>query len=49
MRAAAGGAPVHIRDPQCVSKTFPDYFSTLASLVSPESVQRNVMRDQARS
>lgn len=35
--AAAGGVPVHIRDPQCVSKTFPDYFSALASLVSPPS------------
>jgi 3-phosphoshikimate 1-carboxyvinyltransferase len=47
--AAAGGAPIHIRDPQCVSKTFPGYFSALASLVSPEAVERSVMRDQARS
>jgi 3-phosphoshikimate 1-carboxyvinyltransferase len=33
--AAAGGVPVHIRDPQCVAKTFPDYFSVLRSLVRP--------------
>jgi 3-phosphoshikimate 1-carboxyvinyltransferase len=46
--AAAGGVPVHIRDPQCVSKTFPEYFSALASLVSPPST-RSVTRDQARS
>ena len=31
--AAAGGVPVHVRDPQCVSKTFPDFFSRLAALV----------------
>jgi 3-phosphoshikimate 1-carboxyvinyltransferase len=30
---AAGGVPVHIRDPQCVAKTFPDYFDRLAELV----------------
>ncbi len=30
---AAGGVPVHIRDPGCVSKTFPDYFDRLAELV----------------
>ena len=30
---AAGGVPVHIRNPQCVSKTFPDYFDRLAELV----------------
>lgn len=30
---AAGGVPVHIRDPGCVSKTFPDYFERLAELV----------------
>jgi 3-phosphoshikimate 1-carboxyvinyltransferase len=46
--AAVGGMPVHIRDPQCVSKTFPDYFDVLASLVSPPA-KRSVMRDQARS
>jgi 3-phosphoshikimate 1-carboxyvinyltransferase len=33
--AAVGGQPVHIRDPKCVSKTFPDYFEALASLVTP--------------
>jgi len=30
--AAAGGVPVHIRDPGCVAKTFPDYFDRLATL-----------------
>ena len=30
---AAGGVPVHIRNPQCVTKTFPDYFDRLAELV----------------
>lgn len=29
---AAGGRPVHIRDPGCVAKTFPDYFDRLATL-----------------
>ena len=31
--AAAGGVPVHIRDPACVSKTFPQFFAELAGLV----------------
>ena len=31
---ALGGVPVRINDPDCVSKTFPEYFSVLASLVS---------------
>ena len=31
---AAGGVPVHIRNPECVSKTFPGYFDRLADLVS---------------
>jgi 3-phosphoshikimate 1-carboxyvinyltransferase len=44
--AAAGGVPVHIRDPRCVAKTFPDYFDRLAVLTTGE-VQP--MRDQARS
>jgi 3-phosphoshikimate 1-carboxyvinyltransferase len=30
--AALGGAPVTIRDPGCVSKTFPDYFAVYASI-----------------
>ena len=30
---AAGGVPVHIRDPGCVTKTFPGYFQRLAELV----------------
>jgi 3-phosphoshikimate 1-carboxyvinyltransferase len=33
--AAAGGIPVVIRDPGCVSKTFPTFFDVLASLSSP--------------
>jgi 3-phosphoshikimate 1-carboxyvinyltransferase len=31
--AACGGVPVHINDPRCVAKTFPDYFSRLDALV----------------
>lgn len=30
---APAGVPVHIRDPQCVAKTFPNYFDELAQLV----------------
>ena len=30
--AAVSGLPVHIRDPACVAKTFPDYFDRLATL-----------------
>ena len=30
---AAGGIPVHIRDPGCVTKTFPGYFDHLAEMV----------------
>jgi len=33
--AAAGGVPVHIRDPQCVAKTYPDFFKALHSLRRP--------------
>jgi 3-phosphoshikimate 1-carboxyvinyltransferase len=33
--AALGGVPVTINDPQCVSKTFPDYFDTLAEITAP--------------
>lgn len=33
--AAAGGVPVHIRDPGCVSKTFPRFFAELERLVRP--------------
>ncbi len=29
---ALGGVPVRINDPQCVSKTFPDYFATLRQI-----------------
>ena len=34
--AATGGLPVHIRDPRCVSKTFPGFFAQLASLTAPD-------------
>ena len=30
---ALGGVPVRINDPQCVAKTFPDYFSALRSIL----------------
>jgi 3-phosphoshikimate 1-carboxyvinyltransferase len=30
--AAAGGVPVHVRDPGCVGKTFPTFFDELARL-----------------
>ncbi len=30
--AALGGVPVRINDPECVRKTFPDYFAVLRSL-----------------
>jgi 3-phosphoshikimate 1-carboxyvinyltransferase len=30
--AAVGGVPVRINDPECVAKTFPDYFDVLASI-----------------
>ena len=33
--AALGGVPVTINDPQCVSKTFPDYFDALAEITAP--------------
>ena len=35
--AALGGVPVTINDPDCVAKTFPDYFKVLASLVGRDS------------
>ena len=43
---AAAGVAVHIRNPQCVAKTFPDYFDRLAALTASEK-QR--MFDPARS
>jgi 3-phosphoshikimate 1-carboxyvinyltransferase len=30
--AALGGVPVRINDPQCVAKTFPEYFVALDSI-----------------
>ncbi len=47
--AAVGGVRVHIRDPKCVAKTFPDYFTSLASLVDGARGARHVTPDQARS
>ena len=35
--AATGGVPVHIREPRCVSKTFPRFFEELASLTAPSA------------
>jgi 3-phosphoshikimate 1-carboxyvinyltransferase len=32
---ALGGVPVTINDPQCVNKTFPDYFDALAEIAAP--------------
>ena len=32
--AAAGGVPVHVREPGCVAKTYPGYFDALTSLVA---------------
>ena len=31
--AALGGAPVTIKDPGCVAKTFPDYFEKFTALI----------------
>jgi 3-phosphoshikimate 1-carboxyvinyltransferase len=33
--AAFGGVPITINDPQCVNKTFPEYFSEFARIVGP--------------
>jgi 3-phosphoshikimate 1-carboxyvinyltransferase len=33
--AAAGGVRVHVREPRCVAKTFPDYFTQLERLCAP--------------
>jgi len=33
--ACLGGVPVRINDPQCVNKTFPDYFDRFADLLAP--------------
>jgi 3-phosphoshikimate 1-carboxyvinyltransferase len=33
---ALAGVPVTLRDPDCVAKTFPDYFQRLASLAQPQ-------------
>jgi 3-phosphoshikimate 1-carboxyvinyltransferase len=33
--AVFGGVPVTINDPQCVNKTFPEYFTEFARIVAP--------------
>jgi 3-phosphoshikimate 1-carboxyvinyltransferase len=33
--AACAGAAVRINDPQCVAKTFPDYFEAFAGITRP--------------
>jgi 3-phosphoshikimate 1-carboxyvinyltransferase len=33
--AALGGIPIRILDPNCVAKTFPDYFATFSHIVFP--------------
>ena len=35
--AALGGVPVRINDPDCVAKTFPDYFEVLSSITEPRA------------
>jgi 3-phosphoshikimate 1-carboxyvinyltransferase len=47
--AAVGGVRIHILDPKCVAKTFPDYFVLLASLVEGVPAASHLTRDQARS
>jgi len=47
--AAVGGVRIHIRDPKCVAKTFPDYFTSLDSLVEGVPAASHLTRDQARS
>jgi len=42
--AAAAGVPVHIRDPKCVAKTFPDFFNRLAALVAAPDALRPATR-----
>jgi 3-phosphoshikimate 1-carboxyvinyltransferase len=37
---AAGGVPVHVRDPGCVAKTFPNYFTELERLCLPSNAPR---------
>ena len=42
-RPHAGRGPVRILDPQCVGKTFPDYFETLFEVVTPAADQVPVL------
>jgi 3-phosphoshikimate 1-carboxyvinyltransferase len=42
--AAAAGVPVHINDPGCVAKTFPDFFTRLSALVQGSSAGRSAPR-----
>ncbi len=38
--AAFGGVPVTIRDPDCVRKTFPEYFNVLARITGAQTIWR---------
>jgi 3-phosphoshikimate 1-carboxyvinyltransferase len=38
--AALGGVPVRINDPDCVRKTFPEYFGVFAGIVRPAAGSR---------
>jgi 3-phosphoshikimate 1-carboxyvinyltransferase len=46
---AAGEVPVHVRDPDCVAKTFPDYFDELARLCSPVPLRGKGAGDEGSS
>ena len=46
---AAGDVPVHVRDPDCVAKTFPDYFDELARLCSPVPLRGKGAGDEGSS
>jgi 3-phosphoshikimate 1-carboxyvinyltransferase len=45
--AAAAGVPVHINDPRCVAKTFPDFFTRLSALVQGSNGARSMPRADA--
>ena len=51
--AALGGVPVRINDPECVAKTFPDYFTALrersSSVSASPSSRSTVPRPRARA
>ena len=37
---ALAGVPIRINDPECVAKTFPDYFERFAQITAPAEVGR---------